>query len=286
VLGMNASERQDTCRILKTFQKQSGATFPILIRTDHLFGIYGRQKKMPLEVIIDQKGRIAHMAHRFDAKIFRSVFRRLLGPTPSVKKSRPKAVVFSRRERNPIRKPPTTRMAKAQVIPGGASGSSVKNLPGKTSKRIAKLATTKPSTRPAKAILRVPYKTFKKAHYSGHWRKGTYRIQDVKRWKKLWKVIHSMTSPVPSLPKLDFQKVMLIGAFHGEYSTAGCKLSIRDILQKSDFLEVQIEATYEDATCLVQKERVQPYHLVLLQKNKLPIRFSWTTHTVSCKKTP
>lgn len=75
---MNASVRQDRVSTLRAFAKQTGISFPILTRADHLFRVYGRQHKMPLEVIIDRDGRIALMEHRFDIQKLRRTIQSLL----------------------------------------------------------------------------------------------------------------------------------------------------------------------------------------------------------------
>lgn len=91
IFGMNASVRQDEPSTLRAFARQTGISFPLLLRADHLFRVYGRQKKMPLEVLIDRQGNVAYMAHRFDAHVLRIQLERLLKAPHPAAPQRPNA---------------------------------------------------------------------------------------------------------------------------------------------------------------------------------------------------
>ncbi len=73
----------DTPEIVQAFVEQTGATFPVgwdTLGTYRAFRTGSGISPFPLDVIIDQQGRVAYVAREFDAAAMTAVVERLLAP--------------------------------------------------------------------------------------------------------------------------------------------------------------------------------------------------------------
>ncbi len=70
---------------MRTFQEQTGATFPIGWAIDNSYSTFRRGSgasisPFPLDVIIDQDGRIAYLSAEYEPALMQAVVESLLGP--------------------------------------------------------------------------------------------------------------------------------------------------------------------------------------------------------------
>lgn len=52
-------------------------------------------------------------------------------------------------------------------------------------------------------------------------------IDNLETWKKVWREVHQAVSPKPKLPKVDFEKQVVLAVFMGEKNTGGYRIQIR-----------------------------------------------------------
>jgi hypothetical protein len=95
------------------------------------------------------------------------------------------------------------------------------------------------------------------------------------QWQQLWQDMHSSRAPIPALPTIDFDTTMVIAVFAGEHPTAGYSITITQITDEGDHIQVNVKTTQPAAGGMTLQVLTQPYHLVQLAKSTKPIQFSY-----------
>ena len=93
------------------------------------------------------------------------------------------------------------------------------------------------------------------------------------QWTKTWdKMFHHLLSK-PELPKIDFDSEMILAAFMGERRTGGYVIRIKRIIKTDKDIVAYIEEKEPDPESLRTQALTQPYHVVVIKKYSLPVRF-------------
>ena len=93
------------------------------------------------------------------------------------------------------------------------------------------------------------------------------------QWKEIWGKAQVLRLPKPELPKIDFEKEMVIAVFMGERSSGGYSIEIIKIIRTEKEIVVEVEEKEPPSESLRTMALTQPYHIVVIKKSPLPIRF-------------
>ena len=102
---------------------------------------------------------------------------------------------------------------------------------------------------------------------------GNLIIRDAKAWKEQWAKINSNRMPQPPLPKVDFDKQMLIVLFMGEKTTGGHSISVASIRDTGKQIEVAVKRKSPPPGGMSIMVMTQPYCIVAIAKTDKPITF-------------
>lgn len=116
-----------------------------------------------------------------------------------------------------------------------------------------------------------PSETVEKFSESGHEEKANYVITSKGDWKRLWKIVHSVRSPRPALPRIDFSERMVIAVFDGEQGDSRNSISITKLIRSDDALHVFVKETAGSPLCPPGPPvTVQPYDIIQTERIKKP----------------
>jgi len=115
------------------------------------------------------------------------------------------------------------------------------------------------------------------AHYTGTRSGVREALQQVIRteedWKRLWDRHTTPFEPRPELPKVDFEKSMLIIVFSGDKPTGGHAVRIEAVRPAKDGLDVSFRVTKPEEGMMTTQAFTQPYDIVVVDKTEGELRF-------------
>ena len=112
-----------------------------------------------------------------------------------------------------------------------------------------------------------------KGYHCGYTKAARLIVKTEDRWKEVWGKVHRLRLPQQELPKIDFQKEMVIAVFMGERKSGGYEIEIREIIKTEKEIVVQVEEKEPSPESLRTMALTQPYHIVVVKKSPLPVRF-------------
>lgn len=98
-------------------------------------------------------------------------------------------------------------------------------------------------------------------------------ITSAKDWEKLWQEVHRNRIPIPPVPKLDFERQMVLATFMGERQTGGYTIQITKVVAHNGEVVAHVRETVPPKGAIVIQVLTQPYHIVVVPKVNAPIRF-------------
>lgn len=129
----------------------------------------------------------------------------------------------------------------------------------------------------------LPFKLIARNYYCGWIDHAGVAVRTQKQLAWIWERFYQFSLYPPPLPKIDFESVMWIGVFRGQFSTWGYTIEIRSIREQQDahnkFLRVEVLETNPSRWVYVKQEYSQPFHIVELARSRLPVRFTWKERT-------
>ena len=131
---------------------------------------------------------------------------------------------------------------------------------------------------------RLNFQTLAFGFYSSHVEPGYYVVNTQKEWEHVW-MKHTHTAAQSNPPQVDFSKYTVIAVFMGQYSTGGCKIRVREIIDTGLSVIVRVERTHPGKGCIVIEALTQPYHIVMVEKISKPVIFSTYVIVNECKRT-
>lgn len=113
----------------------------------------------------------------------------------------------------------------------------------------------------------LPFQTVLKDDNSGVEAEKQRLITTKREWRALWKKVHSLGSPVPDLPQVDFSTHMIVAVFKGE-TGPNHSLEITRIVMSEESLQVFVKETIMDGpNCLPLPAIVnRPFQIVELER--------------------
>ena len=115
-----------------------------------------------------------------------------------------------------------------------------------------------------------------KEYYCGHDTAAEYVIKDLSAWQDLWNQTNLNKSSQPPIPKIDFSKEMILGAYLGQRSSGGYDIEISKVQEKDNCLEVYIKESTPNPLMIVSGGLTQPYHLVKTAVTDKEVKFNFT----------
>ncbi len=112
-----------------------------------------------------------------------------------------------------------------------------------------------------------------KGYHCGYTEAARLVIKTEDRWKEVWGKVHLLRLPQQELPKIDFQKEMVIAVFMGERKSGGYEIEIRKIIKTEKEIAVEVEEEEPSPESLQSMAITQPYHIVVVKSSPLPLRF-------------
>lgn len=97
---------------------------------------------------------------------------------------------------------------------------------------------------------------------SGIEERTEFLIRTAEDFKTFWARHKSMESPVPSVPRIDFKKEMVIGVFDGTKPSGGYSLKITEVKHGSDEIVVTTKASKPKPGSMNTQMMTQPYDMV------------------------
>ena len=122
---------------------------------------------------------------------------------------------------------------------------------------------------------RVPFVTIDQGFRSGVRERKFLVIKNETDWKTLWQTHVQPNVPAKELPRLDFDKEMVVAVFLGEKPTGGYKLEITAIEEDrgKGQLRVGTRESKPPAGAMTIQAMTQPYHVVKVRKIDLAATF-------------
>jgi hypothetical protein len=117
--------------------------------------------------------------------------------------------------------------------------------------------------------------TLAKGSQSGVRERKLVVIRSESDWQALWNTHASLSVTPKKLPLVDFQTEMIIAVFSGEKLTGGYGIEITRIQEESTkhTLEAVVHESKPPPGAMVIQALTQPYHIVKLTRNELPVTF-------------
>ena len=112
-----------------------------------------------------------------------------------------------------------------------------------------------------------------KGYHCGYTKAARLVIKTEDRWKEVWRKVHLLRLPKPAVPKIDFQKEMVIAVFMGERKSGGYKIEIKKIVKTEKDIVVEVEEKEPSPESFQSMALTQPYHIVVVKSFPLPVRF-------------
>ncbi len=112
-----------------------------------------------------------------------------------------------------------------------------------------------------------------KGYFCGYTEPSRLVIKTEDQWGEVWRKVHRLQIPRPELPKIDFEKEMVIAVFMGEQMSGGYGIKIIRITKTEEEIVVEVEEKEPPPGSLRTMVLTQPYHIVVIKESSLPVRF-------------
>jgi|GEM_PF-1067830 len=119
----------------------------------------------------------------------------------------------------------------------------------------------------------VSFSTIEKGHYGDIRERKAVRIKNSSEWQTFWQQLHGNQYPLPPLPQVDFNQYEVLGVLAGQKPTGGYSITITQIIDQGNYLEVYINEKIPTPGGIVTQVITSPYHLVEINKTNKTIVF-------------
>ncbi len=124
-----------------------------------------------------------------------------------------------------------------------------------------------------KTGIRLKIKKEWKGSYSGYPKAARLAIYNAEEWKGIWEKVNALRLPKPELPKINFEKEMVIAVFMGERHSGGYSIEITSILKTEKEIVAAVEEKEPSPESLRTLALTSPYHIVVIKKYPLAVNF-------------
>lgn len=108
---------------------------------------------------------------------------------------------------------------------------------------------------------------------SGHAEAQNYVINTETEFQSVWEKIFSNTSEKLPLPVIDFTRRTIVAVFQGTQPTNGYEISIQEIVEAENSLEVAVKSIAPGKRCVVLGKVTRPFDIVEIEKTEKPVVF-------------
>jgi hypothetical protein len=112
-----------------------------------------------------------------------------------------------------------------------------------------------------------------KGNHCGYTEPERLVVKTKNQWGEVWGKMHRLRLSTPELPVIDFKKEMVIAVFMGERKTGGYEIEITRVTQRENKIFVEVEEKEPPSESLQTMALTQPYHIILIKRSSLPVRF-------------
>lgn len=112
-----------------------------------------------------------------------------------------------------------------------------------------------------------------KGYYCGYTEPSQFVGINEDQWMAVWGKVHSFQIPQPQLPKVDFEKEMVIGVFMGVQKSGGYDIVIKKIIKREEEIAVVVEKREPPFDSIQTMALSQPYHIAVIKRFALPVSF-------------
>jgi len=109
-----------------------------------------------------------------------------------------------------------------------------------------------------------------------------YVIKDKGEWESLWARLFPELSERRPLPEIDFERRTLLAVFQGNKPTSGYEISIREVVESENAVEVSVKAFAPGKHCLVTGSDTSPFHIIEIQKTEKEVVFKVKQRIRNC----
>lgn len=108
---------------------------------------------------------------------------------------------------------------------------------------------------------------------SGHTEAQNYVIKTAAEWQSLWDKIFSNTSEKQPLPQIDFTRRTIVAVFQGTQPSSNYEISIEEIVETENSLEVAVKAIKPGKRCVVTGKVTRPFDIIEIEKTEKQVVF-------------
>lgn len=129
------------------------------------------------------------------------------------------------------------------------------------------LTTLLPAPQHSQSEELIPFETIEKFSRSGVKDRRTAVITKNRAWKNLWKEVHSIATPRPPRPEIDFDLQTVIAVFGGEQGDSTRSISITRVVRAGENVRVYTKETYNGPTCPPGPPIAsEAYHIIVTER--------------------
>lgn len=129
----------------------------------------------------------------------------------------------------------------------------------------------------------VPFTQVAKEQFSGISQRRTEVIALESRWTQVWDEITANRTPKPAIPRVDFEKELLILAAYGETGDACRDVQVEKVDRVNGALSVSILDKQRAANCPACPAVVaRPVHVVSIARAATGASYTWRITTLPC----
>jgi hypothetical protein len=126
----------------------------------------------------------------------------------------------------------------------------------------------------------VKFLTFEQGQYSSIPESFERVIQTQSEWETVWKQHQSRDPHQPN--SFDFSRVSVIAVFLGVRTNGRYWIQITSVSQETSFLTISYQEVIVGKHCTYDNAPTRPYHVILVERFDLPVRFQKRMETYDC----
>jgi hypothetical protein len=108
---------------------------------------------------------------------------------------------------------------------------------------------------------------------SRHAEAQNYVINNNAEWQNLWEEVFANQSDKPPLPEIDFTRRTIVAVFQGIQPSNGYEISIQEIVETENSLDVIVKAFAPGKRCVVLGIQTRPLDIVEIEKTEKEVVF-------------
>ena len=129
----------------------------------------------------------------------------------------------------------------------------------------------------------ISFETLDRGNYAGISQPFARTIEDGESWELFWNELYGNQIPIPLVREIDFSQKAIVAVGLGERNSGGYGIEIESVAIEEGTLAIHYRETTN--TCgVVTMAFTQPYHLAIVDRVDLPVRFFRNTEEIGCDR--